>query len=369
MTILTGLETLNPKFISFEQSPLIQKSHPPASYCFFTGPLFLEKYSEEMVDFYKSVASPLDVLRDDRRRTAAVNLLLSLTPEELFSREREVHSLLQAIEQQGSLYQRFDIQRNGKTRHLAVPKDAFRDFLEAYVLPLVLSAKVHPACHGGEKGWSVERSLGTHLPLVSAVSFDMSDAYQQATINYVFDFFYDNLPDSKGNAKRDLAGLLASACTVVSSTPEEKRKGAFEAWLPQGSPLSTALFNRMMRPVDEALGRQARKKGMRYSRWIDDFVLSSPKRRRFEHFADVMRIAQENCSIAPQKLFFFYNCPAYLLGHRVSLNTIEKVSREEFNEKRGEPYTALENTHPRGGDIYMQFDDFLEETVDDSHRF
>jgi len=353
---------------------------------FFKGPLFPFKYENKLCEFYDKTASPLQVLEEPDRREALIEVLerastLGQIRPSLFSMDGQLPELLDELYQQGHLYQRWFQKTKGKGRSFAVPQKAFRTLLQDYVLPFVKSLPTHPCCHGGEKGWSVRKSLETHLPVLSWVSFDMESAFYQVEINHVFNFFYDAFEELSENEEQrtDAAAFLASLCTVKETlhtvkenlsalritgktknflTGEEEdlaeRYEWFSAHLPIGSPVSMALFNRIMYPIDAELERRARKKGMRYSRWVDDFILTSPKRRHFGHFAQVMRIAQQSFSIAPEKVFFGYFCPAYLLGHEIRLNEIQKLDKEEFRKRRGNPVDnwCMQMTHPGGYYIY-----------------
>ena len=75
---------------------------------------------------------------------------------------------------------------------------------------------------------------------------------------------------------------------------------------------------------------------------------------KFSHFADALRLAQEHMSLAPHKIFFSYQGYAYLLGHRINYNTLEKLDKETLKKMRGDPITPelLKATHPRGDSLY-----------------
>ncbi|OGJ18539.1 hypothetical protein A3K73_04995 [Candidatus Pacearchaeota archaeon RBG_13_36_9] len=335
--------------VPINDSPLVL-GVPGHYYSFFGGPLFLGIHDDKLREHYEKIKIPLNILRDDEKRRNLAELLSSLNPKPgLFSGESDLEELFPLILEQKHLYQIWKQKVNGKERSFYVPQKAFKTLLTNYVLPFVKAVPAHPSCHGGEKGWTVKKSLESHLPVVSSLTFDMSAAYHQATMNYVFEFFYDSLEGrcKTEEQRRDAAVFLSAVCTIRKDY-DERREECFEASLPEGSAVSSAVFNRMLLPIDEEFSRFAEKKGIKYSRWIDDFVFTSPKKRKFNHFEYVMRKAQESFTLAPRKVFFTYEGVSYLLGHKIAYNEIEKISREEFEKQRGEPYTGgmLSDTHP-----------------------
>lgn len=326
---------------------------------------------EKFHRFHESIASPQELLDDPTKRSQLETSLRLLKPDRtFFSMNGEIDSLFNEMSTQGNFYKQWKQKVGKKTRSISVPHDSFEYLLREYVLPFVKSLPTYSACHGGEKGWSPEKSLKTHLPLRSLITFDMKDAFSQATIDYVFGFLYESLEGRlEEDARFTTAGFLASVCTVKTYS----NNSIFEVALPQGSLVSMALFNRMMYPIDKALYRAARKKGMKYSRWVDDFTVSSTKRNRFNDFSEVLHTAQQYCSLAPEKIFFSYQGYAYALGHRVNYALIEKLDRSLFEKERGNPISNIEHvsTHSRGEEIYDMHEggDFLrtlEEQRDDS---
>lgn len=277
------------------------------------------------------VKESVRTLTDERARKTASSTLSKCLSEGLLFPEEEINTTLEAIaERLGSgkaLYQRWKQQTGSKVRELSVPNAPLKTFLVTYVLPWIKSFPVHSCAHGGEVGWSVEKSLRTHLPLKRVLSFDMKDAFGQIDANLVSDFFYERLNTYvQREEERTAANLLAFLCTVRSET--EKRV------LPQGSPVSVALFNRMLCPTDTDLHERASRKNVKYSRWIDDFILSSAEVCEADYFSDLLRIAELRVQVAQSKVFFQHNA-CYLLGHRIDRGVITKVAREEGERIRG----------------------------------
>ena len=248
------------------------------------------------------------------------------------SSSTEIENLLdgmaERISQGKKLYQRWKQQMGSKMRELAVPNPVLKTFLVTYVLPCIKRFPVHACAHGGEPGWSVERSLRTHLPLKRVFSFDMRDAFGQIDENRIFAFFYERMGAAldKEDERTEALSLLSSLCTVKRITGGRM--------LPQGSPISAALFNRVLYPLDEGLHAHADQKGMRYSRWIDDFILSCNEICRADRFSDILKQAELEIMIAQNKIFFQHNA-CYLLGYRIDKGVISKVTKEEGERIRG----------------------------------
>lgn len=355
--------------INIEDSPLVL-GVPSHFMCFFGGPLFPGTHDDKLREHYQTIETPFDILKNTERKKNLCRLLCYINPAPgLFTGESNLSHLLSEVLQQKHLYQRWKQEVDGKERTFCVPQKAFKEFLMNYVLPFVKHIPAHEASHGSEKGWSVRTSLEYHLPVSSSLTFDMENATNQATMNYVFGFFYDALEGryDEEEQRRDVAVFLSAVCTIREKYDSNKSE-CFEANLPQGSQVSSAIFNRMLYPIDCEFSRFARKKGIKYSRWFDDFIFTSEKQSSFDDFAYVMRKAQESFNLSPHKVFFKHRGFSYILGHRVSYNAIEKLSKEEFEKQRGNPYTGwfLSDTHPQGGFIYQEDEESPPEGIDEA---
>jgi hypothetical protein len=296
---------------------------------FFNGPWLPKSHQNEFVSFYSKLNRPVDVLDDLAGCKHVFNVLLAINegPQlSLFHREdvyKGLESLADQLHKKKPLYQRWDQKVNGKDRTICVPNKNFRLFIESYVLPFVKSAKVHPKAHGAEPGWSPKKSIESHLPIGSVLSFDMQSAFEQVELCYVFDFYYDALKGfADGMERVNGAGFLSMLSTV-------KYGGC--VGLPIGSPLSTPLFNRLLYPVDQFFDKVSKKKGLDYSRWVDDFMVTSPKRKNPEYLAWALSVMREDFQIAPLKVFYQAN-PCYILGYEVDAGGVTKVDPAHIKE-------------------------------------
>lgn len=267
----------------------------------------------------------------DRRRTLFYILLREKSEskqEELFRSDEDgsIHiildDLISLIRERKSLYQRWTQRIGDKERQLSVPKKPLRKFIDGYLSYLIKKEGVHEGCHGGEVGWSVEKSLENHLPCKSALSFDLEKAFENISHESIFNFFYGlldyDLPDRE---KENMAGLFSMLCSVRYS----------DRWgLPQGSSCSMALFNRILFSLDEELSQESKERGFRYTRWVDDITITSPKNVGIENFLGSIELTERYFPVAREKTFFQDGGRIYLLGHKICYdNRLEKNTKEE----------------------------------------
>ncbi|MBI5871963.1 hypothetical protein HZB88_02660, partial [archaeon] len=106
--------------------------------------------------------------------------------------------------------------------------------------------------------------------------------------------------------------------------------------LPIGSPISMAMFNRILYPLDKILFSKSNEKGFSYSRWVDDITISSPLDIGIEYFLGSLDLV--DLPIARDKVFFQGSCNIYLLGHKiVSGKFIYKNTKEEKLKNKSPP--------------------------------
>ncbi|MBI4158812.1 hypothetical protein HY500_00970 [Candidatus Woesearchaeota archaeon] len=281
-------------------------------------------YEREFFDYVESNLHPTgSVLANPCRRGSLRRLLSPGTQEDLFGDPLEVilERLSGDIVNRKGGYMRWREKIGEKERMLSVPSKTLWKFLEDYLEPFIEKQRVHGSCHGGIKGWSPKSSLESHLPIVTALSFDMESAFQNMPARKVFDFFYCSLKGIDNyEERRDIAGFL----TFISTVRYDQQRG-----LPQGSPISQAIFNRLMLEVDETMFWAATERGMTYSRWVDDFTVSSPDRRDVREFLGAVNLLAERFPVARDKVYFQEGEPVYLLGHKLVGGRVLKNSREE----------------------------------------
>jgi len=302
------------------------------------------EYDEFFLDHTSNIENPFNLLDSEERVEGMLKIfsqdsqepltLLSLEEGSLIGLLREARSL---NENKKSLWRRFKYNTGGKIRNLSVPGPVLKSFFEKYFNDFIKGHPAHTSCHGAEKGWSVKGSLESHLPINSALSFDLSSAFEKIELSYIFGFFFDRFEELDDSSisyetRRDVSGFLTGISTVNYS----ESRG-----LPQGSSHAPCLFNRILYPLDSMIFEGASLRGMHYSRWVDDFTISSRNSSELPDFIGAIDIADKYFSLSREKSFFQNNsnhCKEesnldekgiYLLGHRINGGEIFKNSKEK----------------------------------------
>ncbi len=244
----------------------------------------------------------------------------------LFDFEESPHELLEkaiALAIDNKLYKRFNINNNGKSREISVPDKALGKFISKYISPLIDKVQVHQCCHGGIKTkerWTPKKSLESHLPCKSALSFDLKSAFKNTSYDRVYEIFYNCLEFFEQKDREDFSKLLTILCTVKYS----EIRG-----LPQGAEFSMALFNRSLYSLDEILFKKCREKGFKYSRWVDDITITSYEHMNLEEVLGAAKLVDKRFGLSSDKLYFQQNFPIYLLGHKIIGNSVIKNNKDE----------------------------------------
>ncbi len=297
----------------------------------------------ELSDFLNAFDNPMDLLQIADRRRAIVEVLLKSRGRAqlgLFATEeqtldeilRDIADLTDSVKR---LYKRFLKTVGVKTRELSIAQRPVERLLKEYAIELIKTSKVHEQCHGSEIGWSPRRSISTHIPIGCVLSFDLSKAFMNIDIGMIFKFYKSAISKlNMGNdlLVRDIAGFLACVSTVYY-----RDSGMYA--LPQGSPISSAVFNRILYPIDNNLDKYARKNRLVYSRWGDDFIISS---RYCDIDEDILfygpRFVAKSFKLSESKLYLQRKEPFYLLGQRVIGRNIASASDRELKSRENLSY-------------------------------
>ncbi len=286
---------------------------------------------ENTLEFEKYLAenkNPFRILK-----TPAKDTLVSILEREEENCLFPTHDLDNALREmeelydRGKLYLRWTQQVGDKRRPFAVPNGRFAYFT-AKLVPFIKRQPIHPSAHGGEKGWSANKSLQTHLPVASAFSFDLADAFNNQGITQVFDFFYNAFEKLGDTERRECAGFLSNVCTV---TTNEQRS------LPQGSLHGIALFNRILHGIDQKLSSQSATRGLTYTRWVDDMTISSSLPLDAEEFMGAVELTSQYAPVSQTKVFYQRGEPIYLLGQVIERGRVFKNSKVEREAKKTKP--------------------------------
>lgn len=230
---------------------------------------------------------------------------------------------IEKLYREGRLYRKWSQVIESKRRNFSVPNPVFDEFLKLYVNPIIQDMKIHPKAHGGENGWSTKRSLETHLPVETAFSFDMEDAFSNVNIRHVFQFFYKSFNDRK------FSGFLSFLLTNLDG---DRRI------LPQGATHSMAMFNRILYEFDAEIEAKCNERDFIYTRWVDDMTISSSSSLEMNEFCGAIKLAEKYFPVAKCKIFF-QKMPdnIYLLGHMIQQNKVSKNSKEERERNKALP--------------------------------
>lgn len=273
------------------------------------------------IEFYRP--DLLEFLENSKRRSYLVEVLLDQQIQKSLFGESELKGVLDdltlQIKNNNPLYNRWIQKVNGKNRPLSVPSGSLRTFVVGYLKDFIKKEKVHNTCHGAELGWSVKKSLETHLPLGNVLSFDLEKAFENVGFKRIYNFFYNSLEGGGFEEREATAEFLSNLCTVDYLGG----KG-----LPQGSPCSMVLFNRILYFLDQSLSKKASERELKYSRWVDDVTISSQNKQEIGYFFGAVELTAEQFPVAKHKVFF-QEGESYLLGHILNKNNIMKNTKEQ----------------------------------------
>ncbi len=274
-----------------------------------------------------------NILGDPKNRNALKNVILEYDVDKCRF-DSSIDDVLFILNKRKPLYNKWVQVSGNKKRELSVPKNPLKIFLGEYILPLIKSKDVHKSCHGGEKGWSVKKSLETHLPCASVLSYDLKSAFQNISFEHVVDFFSSLLSDISEDNRKPITYLLS----MLNTTKYSDGKRA----LPQGSPCSMALFNRILFKFDVLLAEKSNERRFRYSRWVDDITISSQNEQEPKLFLGAIYLTELYFPVAKDKLFFQKEDSIYLLGHKFVDGEVMKNSESERLKNKSKPFEMNE---------------------------
>lgn len=134
----------------------------------------------------------------------------------------------------------------------------------------------------GYRGGSCLQVAERHVNWPSTLKFDMKDAFFQISWGKVYGVLLrDSHSKRQAGFGRIVARWIAKLCTY--SPPhklvQEQLEGIIFSFLPQGAPTSSICFDLACRPLDDKLGRVAKRVGGIVSRYADNYYFSMPTSR------------------------------------------------------------------------------------------
>jgi RNA-directed DNA polymerase len=164
------------------------------------------------------------------------------------------------IRYKDDLYRPFKQHRRGKTRIIDRPVEPLRGLQKRAYHALLRDYRFPSYVHGGVPGKSIFTAVLPHIRQSVVVTIDLRDFYPSISQSAVWDVWKREI-----GCGRDVARLLADLST-------------WRGYLPQGAPTSMALANLVMAPADLEIALRLSKLGrsMKYTRWVDDLIVSGP---------------------------------------------------------------------------------------------
>ena len=153
-------------------------------------------------------------------------------------------------------YRNFEIAKHdGGRREISEPLPSLKEVQRWIYQNILLNVDVSVAAKAYVPGRKLKESARLHRAQNFVLRIDIKNFFPSITQNRVFGLFR-----SFGYCS-DVAGILSRLCCLNES-------------LPQGGPCSPYLSNIILRSLDDRLFSFCRMKGLRYSRYADDFTFS-----------------------------------------------------------------------------------------------
>ncbi len=203
-------------------------------------------------------------------------------------------------------YHRFYIpKRTGGERLISAPLPKLKK-AQHWILENVLNKlEMHDAANGCVSGRSIVTNAQKHVGKAVVINQDLKDFFPTITYERVKGMYR-----SLGYSGQ-VATILALICTEPYTINVELFGESYfsqrgKRYLPQGSPCSPAIANRIAGKLDARLTGLANKFGFEYTRYVDDLTFSGGKDQLKEiksilHFSKKI-VQEENFKLHPDKL-------------------------------------------------------------------
>jgi len=302
---------------------------------------------DKFAEYISEIKYPLQALETPRKKENILNGILKLSENHnnLFNDNKdEIKVDLERLVSMKTkcLYRQWQKEIKGKKRTLSIPNPELEIILKKYVKNIILNLPTHKKAYGGEPGWSTAKMIRMHTPIGSVLSCDIYHAFESVKSDFVFEFYYNIAAKYfSEEISKDTAGFLTTISTVDYHNRDNSAfRNYYNNALPQGSPVSMALFNRMLYPIDIELEKLCQKNKLQYSRWVDDIIITSPILQKDNSMMTiVLATLRENYAIPVHKVFFQNKAPFYILGQDIkdevilkSQNNIAKNARQSVEE-------------------------------------
>ena len=223
--------------------------------------------------------------------------------------------------------------RNGGIRLLEIPKWELKQS-QRYVLDGILDyIPTHSCSHGFQKNKSILSYVEPHIGQEVVIKFDLKDYFISVGRSRVRSLFH------LAGYPPKISKYLAHLCThgfKGKHLPPSLRHWKYERpHLPQGSPSSPAIADRLLYKLDVRLSKLAEKLGMQFTRYADDMAFSSSKkisRSQLERFKVLVKkiVIDEGWWLNTEKTRVMHQSQRQRLAG-LTINTKANVAREEFD--------------------------------------
>lgn len=152
--------------------------------------------------------------------------------------------------------------RSGGWRELHMPSEELKA-VQKYILNSLNAIAWHVCSHGFTKHRDIESNAREHVQAYMMLHMDIQDFFPSVTCDVLVRTI-DHRPDLQSY----LGDHIEEFIELVT----------YQGSIPQGAPTSPAVGNIVMRPIDAAiLDYLVKRKGLTYTRYADDLIVSSPE--------------------------------------------------------------------------------------------
>jgi RNA-directed DNA polymerase len=231
------------------------------------------------------------------------------------------------------------VPRPGSPRLFEIPRLRIRQ-IQRTLIELFEAIPVHPAAHGFVPGRSVATALAPHVGQAVVLRIDLRHFFPSIRRGRVLALLRD------AGYPRDVASRIARLVTSTvpdevleqaqplcnETTLEQLRYSLCQPHLPQGSPTSPGIANRIAFRLDQRLNGLAQAAGATYTRYADDLIFSGDD--RFASGLD--RFREWVLAIAIDEGFFIRRSKTIVMRRGVLQSVAGLVVNEKLNVPRDE---------------------------------
>lgn len=202
-------------------------------------------------------------------------------------------------------YVRFKIpKKTGGVRLISAPMPRLKHAQHWILVNILEKLELHDAAHGFRRDRSIVSNAQPHVGRDVIINFDLKDFFPSISYQRVRGLF-QSLGYSEASAT--IFGLLCTEPDVEEIELDGKTYyvALTDRHLPQGSPASPAVTNRLCRRLDRRLTQMAEQLGFVYTRYADDLTFSASG-NSLRHICNVLRrtesiVTHEGFTINEQK--------------------------------------------------------------------